>query len=91
MGAVRLPGGPVSSDALHRVDAFRLTGTHALVPLHRVASARIELAEIADWFALADLCGAARLTVTVSALPSVNLTSRSAEIREAVLDAPTST
>ncbi|MDN3260777.1 hypothetical protein QWJ26_13320 [Streptomyces sp. CSDS2] len=81
-----LPVITVLSDALRRVGTVRLTGTHALVPLHRAGSARIELAEVADWFALADPRSAARLTVTVSALPSVNLTSRSAEIREAALE-----
>lgn len=81
-----LPVVTVLSDALRRVGTFRLTGTHALVPLHRAGDARIELAEAADWFALADPAGAARLTVTVSALPSMNLTTRSAEIREAALE-----
>lgn len=87
--ARRLPVLPVItvlSDALRRVGTLRLTGTHALVPLHRAGDARIELAEVAGWFALADPSGAASLTVTVSALPSANLAARAAEIREAVLE-----
>ncbi|WP_327222860.1 hypothetical protein OG229_01565 [Streptomyces platensis] len=87
--ARRLPVLPVItvlSDALRRVGTVRLTGTHALVPLHRAGDARIELAEVADWFALADPTGAASLTVTVSALPSANLPARTAEIREAALE-----
>jgi hypothetical protein len=81
-----LPVITVLSDALRRVGTVRLTGTHALVPLHRAGNARVELAEVADWFALADPSAAACPTVTVSALPSVNLTARSAEIREAALE-----
>ncbi|MEW1750205.1 hypothetical protein ACIQU1_17090 [Streptomyces angustmyceticus] len=87
--ARRLPVLPVItvlSDALRRVGTLRLTGTHALVPLHRAGDARIELAEVADWFALADPSGAASLTVTVSALPSAGLAARGAEIREAALE-----
>ncbi|MGA5566370.1 hypothetical protein ACPCUV_35110 [Streptomyces platensis] len=83
---VALPVITVLSDALRRVGTVRLTGTHALVPLHRAGDARIELAEVADWFALADPSGAASLTVTVSALPSANLTPRAAEIRESALE-----
>ncbi|MEU7020449.1 hypothetical protein ABZ990_07285 [Streptomyces sp. NPDC046203] len=81
-----LPVITVLSDALHRVGTVRLTGAHALVPLHRAGDAQVELAEVADWFALADPSGAASLTVTVSALPSAHLAKRSAEIREAALD-----
>lgn len=87
--ARRLPVLPVItvlSDALRRVGTVRLTGAHALVPLHRAGDARIELAEVADWFALADPSGAASLTVTVSALPSAKLAGRAAEIREAALE-----
>lgn len=87
--ARRLPVLPVItvlSDALRRVGTVRLTGTHALVPLHRAGDARVELAEVADWFALADPSGAASLTVTVSALPSANLGARAAEIRDAALE-----
>ncbi|WP_251076731.1 hypothetical protein [Streptomyces benahoarensis] len=61
MSTARIPCGcggrsraPASSpDALRRVGTVRLTGTSALVPLHRAGDARIELAEVADWFALA--------------------------------------
>ncbi|MFJ3592521.1 hypothetical protein OG693_31525 [Streptomyces sp. NBC_01259] len=81
-----LPVVTVLSDALRRVGTVRLTGTHALVPLHRAGDARIELAEVADWFALADPSGAAPLTVTVSALPSANLGARAADIRDAALE-----
>lgn len=81
-----LPVITVLSDALRRVGTVRLTGTHALVPLHRAGDARTELAEVADWFALADPSGAASLTVTVSALPSANLAARAAEIRDAALE-----
>ncbi|WP_328695254.1 hypothetical protein [Streptomyces sp. NBC_00342] len=81
-----LPVVTVLSDALRRVGTVRLTGTHALVPLHRAGDARIELAEVADWFALADPSGAATLTVTVSALPSANLGARAADIRDAALE-----
>ncbi|MFJ5845345.1 hypothetical protein [Streptomyces sp. NPDC092903] len=81
-----LPVITVLSDALRRVGTVRLTGTHALVPLHRAGDARVELAEVADWFALADPSGAASLTVTVSALPSADLGARAAEIREAALE-----
>lgn len=87
--ARRLPVLPVItvlSDALRRVGTVRLTGTHALVPLHRAGDARVELAEVADWFALADPSGAASLTVTLSALPSANLGARAAEIRDAALE-----
>ncbi|WP_416484015.1 hypothetical protein [Streptomyces sp. CL12] len=77
-----LPVITVLSDALHRIGTIRLTGTHALVPLHRAGDTRIELAEVADWFALADPSGAARPTVAVSALPSADLAARAAEIRE---------
>lgn len=87
--ARRLPVLPVItvlSDALRRVGTVRLTGTHALVPLHRAGDARVELAEVADWFALADPSGAASLTVTVSALPSADLGARAAGIRDAALD-----
>ncbi|MEU8624762.1 hypothetical protein [Streptomyces sp. NPDC048669] len=81
-----LPVVTVLSDALRRVGTVRLTGAHALVPLHRAGDARVELAEVADWFALADPSGADSLTVTVSALPSANLGARAAEIRDAALD-----
>ncbi|CAL2067576.1 MULTISPECIES: hypothetical protein [Streptomyces] len=81
-----LPVITVLADALHRIGTIRLTGTHALVPLHRAGDARIELAEVADWFALADPSGAARPTVTVSAPPSADLAARAAEIREAALE-----
>lgn len=87
--ARRLPVLPVItvlSDALRRVGTVRLTGTHALVPLHRAGDARSELAEVAAWFALADPSGAASLTVTVDALPSANLATRAVEIREAALE-----
>jgi hypothetical protein len=87
--ARRLPVLPVItvlSDALRRVGTVRLTGTHALVPLHRAGNARIELAQVAGWFALADPSGATTLTVTVSALPSANLAARTTEIREAALE-----
>lgn len=87
--ARRLPVLPVItvlSDVLRRVGTIRLTGAHALVPLHRAGDARIELAEVAAWFALADPSGAASLTVTVSALPSAKLAARAAEIREAALE-----
>ncbi|MFJ4900582.1 hypothetical protein [Streptomyces sp. NPDC088727] len=87
--ARRLPVLPVItvlSDALRRVGTVRLTGTHALVPLHRAGDARVELAEVADWFALADPSAAAPLTVTVSALPSANLGVRAADIRDAALE-----
>ncbi|MEU3027630.1 hypothetical protein ACPCBC_19925 [Streptomyces incarnatus] len=60
--ARRLPILPVImvlSDALHRIGTVRLTGIHALVPLHRAGDARVELAETADWFALADPRGGA--------------------------------
>ncbi|MFG2596385.1 hypothetical protein [Streptomyces sp. NPDC048462] len=87
--ARRLPVLPVItvlSDALRRVGTVRLTGAHALVPLHRAGDARVELAEVADWFALADPSGAASLTVTVSAPPSADLGARAAGIRDAALD-----
>ncbi|ROQ70482.1 hypothetical protein EDD93_5005 [Streptomyces sp. 840.1] len=87
--ARRLPVLPVItvlSDALRRVGTVRLTGTHALVPLHRAGDARVELAEVADWFALADPSGAASLTVTVSAPPSADLGARAGGIRDAALD-----
>ncbi|GAA3165088.1 MULTISPECIES: hypothetical protein [Streptomyces] len=75
-----LPVVTVLADALRRIGTVRLTGTHALVPLHRAGDARIELAEVADWFALADPAAAASLTVTVSAPPSVRLAARAAEV-----------
>ncbi|MGW1836543.1 hypothetical protein [Streptomyces sp. NPDC002067] len=81
-----LPAVTVLTDALRRVGTVRLTGAHALVPLHRAGSARTELAEVADWFALADPSGAATLTVTVSALPSAGPAGRADGIREAVLE-----
>ncbi|MCX3060459.1 hypothetical protein [Streptomyces beihaiensis] len=81
-----LPAVTVLSDALRRVGTVRLTGTHALVPLHRAGDARVELAEAADWFALADPSGAASLTVTVSAPAPANLAARAEEIREAALE-----
>ncbi|MEU3713755.1 hypothetical protein [Streptomyces catenulae] len=75
-----LPVVTVLADALRRIGTVRLTGTHALVPLHRAGDARVALAETADWYALADPSGAALLTVTVAAPPSARLAARSAEI-----------
>ncbi|MEU1802117.1 hypothetical protein [Streptomyces sp. NPDC019937] len=77
-----LPVVTVLADALRRVGAVRLTGLHALVPLHGTADVRAELATVADWFALADPDGAARLAVTVSARPSAGLCGRADEVCE---------
>ncbi|MES4901566.1 MULTISPECIES: hypothetical protein [unclassified Streptomyces] len=66
-----LPAARILGDALCRMGTFRLTGLHALAPLHLAPDSLPHLAGAADWFALADPDGAVEFTVTVSAREAV--------------------
>ncbi|WP_229070289.1 hypothetical protein [Actinoplanes sp. DH11] len=78
-----LPGVRVLTDVVTRLGAFGFTGLHAVLPMHLTEDIGIDLADAADWFALANRSAVADLVVSVSADMSLDLPGRAAALAAA--------
>lgn len=78
-----VPGVLVLSDVVTRLGVFDFTGLHAVLPMHLAGDIGIDLADAADWFALADRSAVADLVVSVSADVSLDLPARAAALAAA--------
>jgi hypothetical protein len=78
-----LPGVRVLTDVVTRLGAFGFTGLHAALPMHLTEDIGIDLADAADWFALANQSAVVVVVVSVSADMSLDLPGRAAELAAA--------
>ncbi|MEU4562876.1 hypothetical protein AB0F72_31235 [Actinoplanes sp. NPDC023936] len=88
-GAHRLPVVPgvrVLTDVVNRVGIFGFTGLHAVVPMHLAHDIGFDLADAADWFALANPDAGTDLVVTVSADMSLDLPARASALAGAAAE-----